>query len=283
MNAAPAKPVSALLKKWAGETLPAAGLNRPTKPALPPSGAMPRSLELDLEAKEHAKDAPSPFTAFSQLAPVAPPASDAGTGPVGGMTGAKFIMLSVLICIQGSVSFVPLPQPRRNPSSYTVIHELHATSARTDEELGRLIPHQYVAWYKKVLEVTQVRGMPVPQSFLYLCPVKPTGSEIFDPFRLVIVDHNDVDQSNFYTLSPAGVTHYFDGEADFMTAEEFLAEFHMFLKIRHMPVFLTFYLWRAFKGWKTYVVQKKQREAKHALEASAALFYVIHIPSLSIE
>ena len=51
-----------------------------------------------------------------------------------------------------------------------------------------------------------------------------------------------------------------------MTAETFLQEFHMFLKIRTMPVFSKFYVWRAFKGWKSYVVTKKQREAKKDIE-----------------
>ena len=54
--------------------------------------------------------------------------------------------------------------------------------------------------------------MPVDQCFTYLCPVKPIGNAIFDPFCLEIVQHHEVDRSNFYTLSAAGVTHYFDGE-----------------------------------------------------------------------
>lgn len=100
------------------------------------------------------------------------------------------------------------------------------------------------------------------QTFTYLTPSKPHGNQIFDPFALEIVGHQEVDQNNFYTLSAAGITHYCDGEADFMTAETFLQEFHMFLKIRTMPVFSKFYLWRAFKGWKSFVVAKKQNEAK---------------------
>ena len=53
--------------------------------------------------------------------------------------------------------------------------------------------------------------------------------------------------SNYYTMSGKGVTHFFDGELDFLTLGGFEREYLLFSKIMRLRMFRQFRLWKAFK------------------------------------
>ena len=73
---------------------------------------------------------------------------------------------------------------------------------------------------------SSLRSLPLPRrhrmlykdSFLYL---KPVDQNIYD---LQIIKHSEVDKSEYFTLSPAGITHFHGGEADFTTLEQYERE-----------------------------------------------------------
>jgi hypothetical protein len=48
--------------------------------------------------------------------------------------------------------------------------------------------------------------------FVYLVPADPDAPQP-DPYNLKIVPHSEVNQTDFYTMSAAGVTHFVNGVA----------------------------------------------------------------------
>ena len=55
-------------------------------------------------------------------------------------------------------------------------------------------------------------------SFMYMKPVDQ------NVYNLRIIKHSEVDKSDYFTLSPAGITHFHDGEADFTSLEQYERE-----------------------------------------------------------
>ena len=67
--------------------------------------------------------------------------------------------------------------------------------------------------------------------FVYLSPVNK-GTPEFNPYKAKIVPHESLDESDYYTLSSAGVTHFVDGIAEFVPLKQWLREYHLYTKIQ---------------------------------------------------
>ena len=101
--------------------------------------------------------------------------------------------------------------------------------------------------------------------FVYLAPSK-TNSIAYNPYDLEVVNHSNVNENHFYTMSAAGVTHFIDGQAEFTPLDQWEREFHLYNQIITLNVFRQYKIWKNFATWKKCVRQKKTRHCKHMLE-----------------
>ncbi|KAG9389706.1 Dynein heavy chain N-terminal region 2 [Carpediemonas membranifera] len=70
-----------------------------------------------------------------------------------------------------------------------------------------------------------------------------------NPYALEIVPFSRVDQSNYYTLSVKGLTHYCGGECTFISVEDWLTERRLFRRLQTLPVFRDFLTRKYFRLW----------------------------------
>ena len=95
--------------------------------------------------------------------------------------------------------------------------------AYTFSSILHLLPPSFAAsvapsLYSLLRSLPRGHRMLYKDSFLYL---KPVDQNIYN---LQIIKHSEVDKSEYFTLSPAGITHFHGGEADFTTLEQYERE-----------------------------------------------------------
>lgn len=117
------------------------------------------------------------------------------------------------------------------------------------------------------------------QEFVYLAPMKTT-SLAYNPYNLEVVNHSDIDESHFLTMSAAGVTHFIDGQADFTPLDQWEREYHLYNQIIKLDVFRQYKLWKGFATWKKRVRQKKTRQFKQKLERNLFILNPVFQKSL---
>ncbi|GBG58670.1 hypothetical protein CBR_g71 [Chara braunii] len=82
---------------------------------------------------------------------------------------------------------------------------------------------------------------------------------VYNPYDLEIVNHNEIDMSNFYTMSAAGVTHFAEASAEFTPLEQWEREYHLYNLISSLKTFRQYKMWKGFAMWKRFVRKKKTR------------------------
>ena len=110
------------------------------------------------------------------------------------------------------------------------------------------------------------KEMVYDDSFLYLEPIDRNA------YHMRIVQHGDIDPLDYFTLSPAGLTHFTDGGADFTSLEQLEREHFLFSKIQTIPFFRKYRKWKSFTEWAKNVRKRNIRERKNALEEN--LFFL---------
>ena len=115
--------------------------------------------------------------------------------------------------------------------------------------------------------------------FVYLAPLK-TNSLAYNPYDLEVVNHSDIDESHFYTMSAAGVTHFIDGQAEFTPLDQWEREYHLYNQIITLDVFRQYKLWKGFATWKKCVRQKKTKHCKQMLERNLFILNPVFQKSL---
>ncbi|KAG4235408.1 hypothetical protein PC116_g16460 [Phytophthora cactorum] len=99
-------------------------------------------------------------------------------------------------------------------------------------------------------------------NFLYLRKKKNTDLIMY---ALEVVEHFEVDRSDYYTMSLEGVTHFTTEHSEFWTLDKWETEYSRFMKMLAIPFFQKYKLWKNFNMWKTSVRTFKMRNAKKAL------------------
>jgi len=113
---------------------------------------------------------------------------------------------------------------------------------------------------------------PYTEEFVYL---NPRG-----PYDLVIVKHDRIDPSNYYTMSRAGVTHFFKAETDFTSLDQWEREYFLFTKMMEIPFFRRFRMWKAFFFWKKHIRRTKLNKCKKVLTENLYILSPYLRPSL---
>lgn len=99
-------------------------------------------------------------------------------------------------------------------------------------------------------------------NFLYLLKRKNTDLVMY---ALEVVEHFEVDRSNYFTMSMEGITHFTTEYSEFWSLEKWELEYSRFMKMLTIPFFQQYKLWKNFNMWKQTVRAFKMRNAKKVL------------------
>mmetsp|Transcript_44339 Transcript_44339/g.86753 ORF Transcript_44339/g.86753 Transcript_44339/m.86753 type:complete len:4144 (+) Transcript_44339:98-12529(+) len=106
--------------------------------------------------------------------------------------------------------------------------------------------------------IDKVIESPYTEEFVYL---NPRG-----PYDLEIVKHDQIDPDNYYTMSRAGVTHFYQTETDFTSLDQWEREYFLFTKMMEIPFFKKFRMWKAFYFWKKLIRKQKSNKYRKFLQ-----------------
>jgi len=156
----------------------------------------------------------------------------------------------------------------------------HEFSARPSGEAGHMFkdptgedsasdetsPFSYIAKLKQEAEAVQrmdASAKPLAPDFIYLVPR--------GPYDLVIEKYHNITkskkyESNYFTMSRKGITHYFNGNVHFTTLERWQHEYACFQKIMNIAFFRQFRIWKAFYFWRQYIRTKLRTHRSRNLE-----------------
>jgi len=82
--------------------------------------------------------------------------------------------------------------------------------------------------------------------------------------RIAMFDN--VNKSDYYTVSSHAVMHYCGSEVDYLPLEHWVQEYQYHRKLLHIPVFALFRKWRAFRVWRSNVRYKKINQCRRSLQ-----------------
>lgn len=96
-------------------------------------------------------------------------------------------------------------------------------------------------------------------NFLYLRKKKNTDLIMY---ALEVVEHFEVDRSDYYTMSMEGVTHFTTEHSEFWSLDKWETEYSRFMKMLAIPFFQKYKMWKNFNMWKQSVRTYNMRNAK---------------------
>jgi dynein heavy chain len=80
------------------------------------------------------------------------------------------------------------------------------------------------------------------------------------PYDLGIVKYDRIDPANYYTMSRAGVTHFFESETEFTSLDQWEREYFLYTKMMEIPFFKKYRKWKAFYIWKKDIRRRKNQQ-----------------------
>ncbi|XP_062864847.1 dynein axonemal heavy chain 6 isoform X2 [Trichomycterus rosablanca] len=116
------------------------------------------------------------------------------------------------------------------------------------------------------IEIMQIVRNNPHLGFLYMTSAVPKSSIEYDVFNLRIVTFEDVDKSDYYTISIHGVTHYCMGQMDFVSLERWEQEYRYHRQLLRIPTFALFRTRKAFRVWRANVRSKTINKCKRSLQ-----------------
>ena len=119
------------------------------------------------------------------------------------------------------------------------------------------------AEYEKYLRspfsfIDKVIESPYTEEFVYL---NPRGA-----YDLEIVKHDNIVSTNYYTMSRAGVTHFYHTDTDFTSLDQWEREYFLYTKMMEIPFFKKFRMWKAFYFWKVHIRRTKSDKCRKILD-----------------
>jgi dynein heavy chain len=91
--------------------------------------------------------------------------------------------------------------------------------------------------------------------FVYLVRAGSKASSDYHAYNLRVALHSAVDQSDYFTMSKAGVTHTHAGGSEFTPLAQWEKEYKDFHALRKMNTFHQFRMWKAFAVWRKNMVK----------------------------
>jgi hypothetical protein len=119
----------------------------------------------------------------------------------------------------------------------------------------------------EILDYAQQQGPAL--GFVYAIPAKPRSSVHRSIYDLKVVSHNDLDDSEFFTISCDGVTHVNETWSEFYDMNRFVKECQLTTALKSMPLVGMFRQWKAFATWRKVVTSRRHRSYATALSNNA--------------
>ncbi|XP_066516038.1 dynein axonemal heavy chain 6 isoform X2 [Hoplias malabaricus] len=151
------------------------------------------------------------------------------------------------------ISHTPSP-PLSSPLRFSTVEEVIQARIHSTSEIAQVVrnnPHL---------------------GFLYMTSAFPKSSTKYDAFKLRIVKYENMNRSDYYTISGQGVTHYCHGQVDFLPLGRWEQEHRYHRRLLRIPAFVLFRKWKAFHVWRTNVRSKNIMKAKRSLQER--LFFI---------
>ena len=89
--------------------------------------------------------------------------------------------------------------------------------------------------------IDKVIANPFTDEFVYLTAA--------GPYDLEIITHNKMNPNDYYTMSRAGVTHFYYGETDFTLLDQWEREYFLYTKMMEVSFFKKFQVWKAYVNY----------------------------------
>nr|XP_055061459.1 dynein axonemal heavy chain 6 isoform X1 [Misgurnus anguillicaudatus] len=115
-------------------------------------------------------------------------------------------------------------------------------------------------------DITQtIRNSP-HLGFLYMISAVPKSSINYDPYNLKIVTYDNINKSDYYTISTHAVKHCCGSEVDCLALDRWEQEYRYHQQLLKIPVFTLFRKWKAFRVWRGNVRFKNIRKCRRFLQ-----------------
>ncbi|XP_056619544.1 dynein axonemal heavy chain 6 [Triplophysa dalaica] len=102
--------------------------------------------------------------------------------------------------------------------------------------------------------------------FLYMISAVPKSSIKYDPYNLKIVTYDNINKSDYYTISSHAVMHYCGAEVDILPLERWEQEYRYHQRLLRIPLFTLFRKWKAFRVWRANVRSKNISKCRRSLQ-----------------
>ncbi|CAO2605468.1 hypothetical protein LEMLEM_LOCUS12474, partial [Lemmus lemmus] len=102
--------------------------------------------------------------------------------------------------------------------------------------------------------------------FLYMISAVPKSSIEYDTYNLKVVSYENINKSDYYTISKKAVTHVYNDDIEFIEIERWEQEYLYHKELTKIPIFSLFRKWKAFSVWRKNVRSKKIAGCRKALQ-----------------
>jgi dynein heavy chain len=120
------------------------------------------------------------------------------------------------------------------PPNDNSAEDLELDRAQSQEEYESYLRSPF-SFIDKVIE------NPFTEEFVYLRRI--SGGSSYD---LEIVKHSQIEKSDYYTMSRAGVTHFFKGDTEFTLLDQWEREYFLHTRMMEVDFFKKFRIWKAY-------------------------------------
>ncbi|XP_066123630.1 dynein axonemal heavy chain 6 [Saccopteryx bilineata] len=102
--------------------------------------------------------------------------------------------------------------------------------------------------------------------FLYLVPAVPRSSIEYESYNLKVVNYENINKNDYYTISKNAVTHIYNNDIEFIEIDRWEQEYRYHRALTKIPIFSLFRKWKAFSVWKKNVRSKKISGCRESLQ-----------------
>ncbi|XP_053520536.1 dynein axonemal heavy chain 6 [Artibeus jamaicensis] len=102
--------------------------------------------------------------------------------------------------------------------------------------------------------------------FLYMIPAVPRSSIEYDTYNLKVVNYENINKNDYYTISKKAVTHIYNDDIEFIEIDRWEQEYLYHRELSRIPLFSLFRKWKAFNVWKKNVRSKKISGSRKSLQ-----------------
>ncbi|XP_037662920.1 dynein heavy chain 6, axonemal isoform X2 [Choloepus didactylus] len=116
--------------------------------------------------------------------------------------------------------------------------------------------------------------------FLYMISAVPKSSIEYDTYNLKIVSYENINKTDYYTISQKAVTHTFNEETEFIELDRWEKEYLYHRELTKIPIFSLFRKWKAFNIWRKNVRSKKITGCRKSLQKNLFIVNTYLRPAL---